>query len=109
MGAFRNVFLRSIITLIYQIQLRRFEEETPTMKVSFSIILTALWTLVGAQQAAPSGNIAEIASSLPDFSTLVSLVTLNDANIQPVLARLTGATPTSKCKLLLTTASTSIC
>jgi len=45
--------------------------------------------------SAAEGNIAEVASSLPDFSTLVQLVTLDDPAIQPVLERITGTTPTT--------------
>ena len=90
------------------------------MKVSLSIIFTTLCTLAAAKDSndvpemvgssstsTASGNIADIASSLPDFTTLVALVTVDDPAIQPVLSRLTGDAPTSKYDMLLTTVNTS--
>jgi hypothetical protein len=67
------------------------------MKLNFSLIFQCCWALAAAQTVASeeTSNIAEIASALPDFSILVGFVSLNDPNIQPILARLTGDIPTS--------------
>lgn len=71
-----------------------------TMKLSSIVqftFLTAPMKLVASQ------NIAEVAGSLPNFSTLVELVTIESEALNPVLNRLTGDTPTSESILILDT------
>lgn len=67
------------------------------MKLSLPVIFQVFGTLLAAQAVVSQEtmNIAEIAASLPDFSTLVGFVTVENSAIQPILARLTGDVPTS--------------
>ena len=57
-----------------------------TSSVLFSSALLA--------SAEETQNIVEVASSLSSFSTLIELA----GTIQPIVDRLTGDTPTSKCR-----------
>lgn len=68
----------------------------PSACVLMMKLLIALQLLVLSATSVLSQSIAELAASLPDFSILVDLVSIDDPVIEPVLARITGSQPTSK-------------